>query len=256
MLSIFAFIVSGYKQVAKAETLDVAEGIINEQEEDLGLLLAILNQLNISATEYELECVAQKELPYMKGHSVFVIPKIVKIDDTEYYAATTLDVYILIVENETGKIIHHFYEKDSGGEYAVYFEHIEIDTAPYRLNNDTRAFGVRVSYNAHSRLHPYLREEISLFIPYGNLLVRVLKDYGIDGYRGEWDDHCEGEFIRTRSILTMSKEQTNGFYNIDVESTIENTVISLFDEDGWDCDTEETVTQSSQTLRYIDGEYK
>ena len=257
ILGIFAFIASSCKQTATAqiETLDVVEetnhDVIEEEDSDF-LLEKILKQLHISAKERELELITQKELPYMKGNSVFVIPKIVNGDE---YDVEIFDVYVLIVENETGKIIRNFYEKEGLVSDAVHLENIEIDTAPYRLNSETRAFGVRVNYRGSSRSNPYSSEEISLFIPRGDSsLARVLKDYKIAGFGGEWDTNCEGAFTETKSVLIMSNQQTCGFYNIEVKSTITDTVNELTEEN--DCDYEETVEYDSQILRYIDGEYK
>jgi hypothetical protein len=253
IFGIFALIVSGCNQIMKGqvETLDVTEGISREQEEDFdsALLGTILKQLHISVKECDYELITQKELPYMKSNSVFVIPQIVYIDEDD---TKVFDAYIVIVENETGKIIHHFYEKEAWTSDAIRLDNIEIDTAPYRLNKNTRAFGIRLKYIGSTRPNPYASTEISLFIPRENSLVRILKDYKIYEFGGEWDTNCEGGFSTTESIFIMSNEQTNGFYNIEVKSTITDAVNELIDDD---CIEEKTVTQNIQTLRYVNGNY-
>ena len=258
ILSIVTLFVSACGQATKkqAETVVVTETtnnevVLNEQEEnsDFVLLDKILEQLNISANEYDYELMAQKQLPYMKSHSVFIIPKIV---DKDEYDGKTFDAYILIVENETGKITNKFYEKESWISDAVRLENIEIDTAPYRLNDDTRAFGVRVKYTGSSRANPYASEQISLFIPHEDALVRVLKNYEIAGFRGEWDTNCEGEFTDKKEIFVIGEDKTNGFNNIIVKYTYTTQTNTKVDDN---CIEKEEVEQGKKMLRYTDGEY-
>ena len=212
---------------------------------DTSIFQNILKQLNISEDECETDLAVQKQLPYMQGYSAFVIPKIV--EQGEGYKI--FDVYILIVENETGKITHKFYQEEGWISDAISLENIKIDTARYRLNNDTRAFGVRCFYTGNSRPNPYSSEEISLFILRENTLVQVLNNYRVNEYRGDWNMDCDGEFIETKSVLAMSNEQTNGFYNIEIKSTITETIRD-------ECVDEVKVRQETKTLRYINGEYR
>ncbi len=231
-------------------TTIISNGYSNDNDRyDVAIFQNVLSQLNISENECEINLLTQKQLPYIKGYSVFVIPKIGEGDDD----FKIFDAYILMIENETGKITHKFYQEKAWTSDAVRLENIEIDTAPYKLNNNTRAFGVRCFYEGSSRPNLYASEEILLFIPREKSLVRVLKDYIITEYHGEWDTNCEGEFTAKKGIFVIGENKTNEFYDIIVKNTYTTQTNTKVDDD---CVSIEETSQSKETLQYVNGEYK
>ena len=144
----------------------------------------ILEQLDIKQDECFKELVIEKIIPYSNNESVIVIPKIAKIDGEDYDANYVFDAYIAIIENKSGRIISQFFEEKAWTSDAISLYKIEIDFAHYKLNAETRAFGVKIEYSGSSRVDPYSNDEISLFIQKDDKLERVLKNYSIKNFHG------------------------------------------------------------------------
>lgn len=209
----------------------------------------VLKQLNIKREDCYQELVVEKAVPYSKDKSVIVIPKIVEQDE----GFVTLDSYILIVDNRTGMILNSFHEEQAWTSDAVKLESIVVDFAPYKLNSTTRAFGIRTKYYGSSRPNPYSEEYISLFYPDNNKLIRVLKDFTVYSYNGEWDTNCEGEFHAVNKLLIISDQQTNSFSNIIAKVTYTTINRTLVNDD---CTDEEKVEKKTEVLKLKGEEYK
>jgi len=216
------------------------------------LTLEVMDELGIHLKDCEGSLFAEKILPYDDSLSVIVIPKIGKQEEGMY----TLDSYILIVNNKTGKTKHHYFESytTSGWESdAIYITKIAIDTAPYLVQENTRAFGVVIHNRSMSHPNPYSSSFISLFIPDGDRLKNILKNYETYTYGGETDTNCLGKFYSETKIIILSKNKTNGFFDLETKST--NAEI-IYKEKGNDCIESKTTTISKQTLKYSNGTYR
>lgn len=210
---------------------------------------AVLNQLNIKLEDCYEEFITEKALPYSPENTVMVIPRVTQKEED----FLVMDAYIVVIDNNTKNIINKYYEKDAWTSDAIMLNTISIDTAPYKLNETTRAFGVKLSYANSSRPNPYSESSISLFVPQDNTLVKVLDGYPIYTHHGEWDTMCSGQFESTQTVLIMSGQQTNGYNNITAKSTITTEITK---PKGDDCDSEESTENSSETLRFEDGKYQ
>lgn len=105
-----------------------------------------------------------------------------------------------------------------------------------------------------SHANPYEKETLSLFAKRGHELQKILSNYGVLDYGGEWDTDCQGEFHRTEKTLMLLDEQTNGRFNFLVNSKITQTVN---EEDGnGECISKETISTASTVLKYNGKEYK
>lgn len=241
--------IDGSEAIPADSTIQSADNDENSEGEASLYLDAVLNQLDIKLEDCYKGFITEKVLPYSTDMTVMVIPKIAHSEDDFW----VLDAYIVIIDNNTKNIVHKFYEKDAWTSDAIMLNSISIDTAPYRLNETIRAFGVRLSYANNSRPNPYSESLLSLFIPDGDKLVRVLKDYPVDTYHGDWDTRCAGEFTSVETVLIMSDKQTNGYNNIIAKGTITTEINK---PNGDDCDSEQSSKNTTETLRYEDGQYQ
>ncbi len=217
-------------------------------------LNTVLKQLKIKKSEVHQELFTQKVLPYDKGKSVLVIPKYdINEQDNEGHDYFVLDAYIVVIDNATGKIICKFIEPNAWTSDALMLSSISIDTGLYHLNNTTRAFGVRVSYNGSSRPNPFSETQLSLYIIDKNSLKLVLNNYSISRSGGEWDTNCAGEFEDRNSTFDIDKTQTNNYNNIIVKTT---TVKSISTPTNDDCVSKETTKKSTSKLIFNGKEYK
>lgn len=85
-------------------------------------------------------------------------------------------------------------------------------------------------------------------------LKKILSNYTVMEYGGEWDMDCLGEFLGSNAILTMSAEKTNEYFDINVEKTITET--KNFEDENGDCESKGEVTIQTKTLKFEAMEYK
>lgn len=211
-----------------------------------------LEQLHINAEACKTELITEKVLPYDKSKSIIVIPKIA-IEEEDGFS---LDSYILLVDNSTGKILNRFSEPhgENGWESdAVRLHRITIDTAPYKIKEGERAFGIRVAFSGSSQPNPYEYEALSLYLPYSDSLKCVLKNYEISRFNGEWDTRCTGYFTDQQKVLQLSTAKTNHYYNLTVTNTITETTNSFVKEE---CREQNKTTIEKHILRYRNGQYQ
>lgn len=219
------------------------------------LTLKVMDELDINIDDCEGSLFAEKVLPYNNDLSVIVIPKI-GIKDEEFEEVYSLDSYVVMVNNKTQIIKHLYFEsyKTSGWDSdAIYITEISIDTAPYLVQENVRAFGIIIQERSMSQPNPYSSNFISLFIPDGDKLQNILKNYEIYSFGGETDMNCLGEFVENTKILKMLKNQTNGYFDIETYS-INSEIVYTKKED--DCVESKKVKNSKQILKFSNGTYR
>lgn len=170
----------------------------------------ILKQLGLTEKELKEEFWAEKALPYAPAQTVVVVPKLIGEDEGMF----TLNAIVVVVNSQTGKIIQQFQEENTVFSDAVYISGFTIDTAPYMLTKEIRAFGIRAKYYGSSNPNPYSEVQLSLFIQEGAILRRILKDYVVESSAGEWNMECDGRFEDLKAILSFETEKTKGYFNL------------------------------------------
>lgn len=227
-----------------------------ESKTEFNLLATVLKNLNIEKENCKLDLVAIKESPTNPEETIIAIPEIVERDpnDESYYGFNS---YILIVDTNTGEIKQSYFETAKINGWisdAIILADIKIDIAPYRVSENKRAFGVRVYYHNNSQPNPFSYEAISLFIKKDNSLLKILNNYNAMEYHGESDTVCYGDFIAHTKVFIMSKEKTNGYFNILVKNTITET--KRRPDKNEDCIVSEVITSEVITLTLNNLEYK
>lgn len=216
------------------------------------LVSKVLAQLKIELTQCNEEFIREKQLPYNKSLSVVVIPKY-KEKEEDYF---TLDSYILLVNNKTGKIISKYFEDANDNEWvsdAMMLERIDIETNPYKIKSGVNAFAIVLGFRGSSNPNPYNNEHISIFEPKGTALRCVLKNFETETYGGEWDMHCAGKFKQELKTLSFSKNTTQGYYDVIVKSKIKNIVsVKVMD----DCKETVSTKTSIKVLKFKNGAYQ
>lgn len=231
---------------------------LNAFTQDSTLINRAIHQLDLDQSKIKTDLVVTKVRPNNPKETILVIPEIEVWEEDEYGSEYfELNSYILIVDSETGKINHKFYESSETNGWvsdAMILSDIIIDTAPYSISEKDRAFGIRVKHYTMSQPNPYRNETISLFVATDDVLKKVLSNYEVTSFFGEGDADCYGEFTRIESVLIISSKKTSGFYDVLVKSTITD-IESGRDEDG-ECNAVEKVTRAKSILKFNDKEYK
>lgn len=211
------------------------------------LIDTALDQLGLDKEACKLELATSKVKPNNPNETILVIPEIV--EESECFLH--LNGHVLVVETTTGKIIQQYVETKNTSEWysnAVRIDEISIDTAPYKLTDGKRGFGVRVTYTGSSKVNPYNQETLSLYIHDGKSLRQVLKNYSAYDYGGESDGNCEGEFVEYKKIFLISEQKNDGYYNIIVKNTTTRTKTHL--DHNNECIHNKTKTKNSKILKY------
>ena len=94
---------------------------------------------------------------------------------------------------------------------------------------------------------------LSLYVPDGDTLVKVLDDFEVSSFTGEWGMDCEGRYTTEKKVLLVSGNSTNGYYNLLIKNTIAHITSKA---KGEDCVEESEEKKEAQTLRYRDGKYQ
>ncbi len=216
-------------------------------------LNTILKQLKLTKKQCELSLIVAKPFPNNKNETIVVIPEIAK-EENGYYEFHS---HVLIVDTKTNKIIHKYYESAEDNDWisdAVMLAEIKIDTAPYMVSKNNRAFGVRVYVYNQSKPNPYSRESMSLFIKKTNVLNKVLDNHTMMEYSGEGDASCYGEFLRSEKIFIMTSNKTNGYYDVLVKNKL-TSITNNVDKNG-KCISENEVSLIKSTLKFDGYVYK
>jgi len=208
----------------------------------------VLKQLGIKRTEIKEELLTEKTLPNTTNQSVLVIPKLIGEDEGMF----TIDAMILVVNNQTGKILQRFSQENILESDAVAISEFIIDTAPYILSKEVRAFGIRVNYRNTSSVNPFYKTDISLYVQEGNQLKRVFGDYEISVENGErGSDECNSQQRQMNGIIALDSDSAHGYFNLIIKEKISMRIFQV-DATG---DCKETITEEHErkTVLYYNG---
>ena len=171
-------------------------------------LQIVKSLLNIN----EIEMAYEAKLPGTQNLYAWVIAiKEIEPPQDKDYSNSYL-IYTIVVD-EKDNLITKIEEKK---EYEDILGGVKIDTANYRLNNNTRAFGVRLTAKRVSRVVGSTDERISLMIFKDNVLKKILSDFPVfsDNKYEMFGDACSGAWDETTTVFIISDQKTRGFNNI------------------------------------------
>lgn len=166
----------------------------------------------------------------------------------------TDDLEVLVADTATGAIVAHRFEKSALQFDAVAIRGLAIDTAPYQLTPQQRAFGIRVDYDNMSRASPYGAKALSLYVMEGSTLRAVLGGLKVKESGGEWDENCAATMHEITRTIAMGAAGKSGYAALKVTSRTETTVSEL--KAGNCVDRTKTARPSAVTLQYENGRYE
>jgi len=225
---------------------------VHSQPRNEPLIEKVLSNLGIEKKDCFNHLLQTKIIPYSENETIVVIPKISEIDNEIGYVI--LDEYLLIVNSLSGEIKSKYIKEREWTSDAIMLRNIKIDTAPYWVNENIRAFGIRVNYEGSSNANPYGSEVLSLFYKKNDEIINVLNNFLVENSNGEWDTNCNGYFENHKKILIMSKNKSNNFFDIIINDNITKTTREEVDGDCKVINIEKG--KETTLLKYIDGKYK
>ena len=149
-------------------------------------------------------------------------------ETSEYPMEEDLELFIVSLKDK--KIVAHFVEKESvpnDADAAMRFESLKIDTAKYKLNKSTVAFGLRVITDLKTRSQRGRNEAISLYVYENGTIKKLLDNFSVSGDSGElFDGFCTGNFGRHEDVIIVNEKQvSNGLYSLIVKSNYESFIV-------------------------------
>ena len=225
-------------------------------EIEFNLTNMVLKNLNLKKENCNVDLIATQQNPENWDEIFFAIPEIsnTDINDETYF---TYNSHIVVADANTGEIKQHYFESSKTNDWvsdAVFLAEIKIDTAPYLVSKTDRAFGVSVYYYNRSHPNPYSYKSLSLYIKKEDTLLKMLNKFNIMESHGETDTVCYGDFTDTKKILIMTKEQTNGYFNILVKTKFTKT--KRRPDETNECIDIEEISKTKNVLKFSDGAYK
>ncbi|GAA3787910.1 hypothetical protein GCM10022271_20690 [Corallibacter vietnamensis] len=195
--------------------------------------------LKVNEKDLLIEKVTLKTFP--KEKTIIVLPIITnRYNECDY--CYDIDNNILIWNKKSKSFEANYTKKAEWTSDAVYLSSLKIDTAPYYLNKNIRAFGLRYSYSGSSRVNPYDSEIINLYYPKGNEIIEVLNNFELENTTGENNGTCENaSFETSKSILIMNDKFENKLNDITIKTNIKNYT---FDSE---CDKEIVKSESTKS---------
>lgn len=221
--------------------------------QEINHLAKILAQLNLDEQKCKVDLIVSKSFPNNTNETIIIIPEIVT-EDEGYFE---LNSHVLIVNTNTGVIKSKYFESSKTNNWvsdAVRLAQIKIDTAPYIITENVRAFGVRVYFYNNSHPNPYSKESFSLYKKEGITLKKVLNNFTIMEYSGETDTTCYGQFTKEEKLLILTKNTTNRYFNILIKNKI--TTTKNYENDNGECIRAKKAIINKTTLKYDTIEYK
>lgn len=215
----------------------------------------VIDELNLDRSKLIPSLQTFKILPKRPHEAIVVIPEIVEGSEEEHYFSLNTHIAYINVENK--QVLFHYFESSETNGWvsdAIVLQEIIIDTAPYTITENERAFGVKTHFVGSSRVNPYESEQLSLFIVANNNLQKVLHNFETMSNGGEWDGMCYGVFRDEEKTLIISEEKNNGYFDILVKHKITNNI--AFEDENGDCKSKDTITNKTSVLKFDGKTYK
>lgn len=224
-------------------------GILSGQDFDSIRLNNILKSLKLDKTKIREELCTEKKMPNTEDSYIAVIPVVIAQENNDY--VFTVRNYILIT-NANGTIKNKYLDPTEINSDAISLRSFTIDTGLYTIGTNIRAFGVKADFVGSSRPNPYDLSTMSMYYPEGKTFKKVLDQFTMDLYSGEWDTRCNGEFEDNHAYIIMGQSKTNNFTDLKIK-TISVTTINK-DVKG-ECESKETSKTSYKTLKFKNSYY-
>lgn len=193
----------------------------------------------------------------LQGRFIVVLP-LVRPGSEADMADFDLDVMVVQqVDNgntDRAKVVSRVFEESALSEDAVRIADIKVDTARYTLATDVRAFGLRIVRQGSSRANPFSSETLTLYVPHGAKLAKVLDKLETTLERGEWDTNCNGTFETVQGNLSIARTTSNGYADLVLHQTRSGTRSIAQGDEG--ITQERPAKFGSKTLRFDGTAYR
>lgn len=146
------------------------------------------NELKFNDTEYF--SFDLKQLPDNPKLSLVAVTKYVGKQEEGGFDC---ELILVLIETNSQKIIYKYVDKTKFSSDAIRLSSVTLDMANYSVSKNLKAFGVRSSYEGSSRANSYSNENMMLFIIQENKIHKILPDFEMSAFHGEYNMDCNYE---------------------------------------------------------------
>ncbi|KMQ60193.1 hypothetical protein ACM46_18375 [Chryseobacterium angstadtii] len=223
-------------------------GVLQGQEINSVRFENIIKSLKLDKVKIKEEFCTEKKMPNAENAYIAVLPILQGKEEEDFFVIRN---YIVITD-EKGGIKNQYFDPVEITSDAIMLRGLTIDTGLYNISSEIRAFGLKVYVQNGSQPNPYSSETISLYYPAAQTLKKVLNEFELSRYSGEWDTRCTGESDDDHSVIMMDKTKTNHFTDLKIKTISVNRKTK---EVNGDCKENETSKTSYRILKFKNGKY-
>lgn len=209
-------------------------------------LAQVLKQVNLEfSTKDLLSCKINPDHPQQTIMAYAIQESIAENENIEDF-----QLYLMQVKHENKRVLSFYPVHEKLVSDAISLDSIQLDTAPYKINDSNRAVALRLHYSGHSQPNPFSMKVLNLY----DLQNRktVLEGLIVERYRAETDTHCNADVEERKSLLMMQKTQSKNYYDIQVRSQMDHY---QYTGDRDNCKaSKHTLSQQSFVLKF-DGKH-
>lgn len=215
------------------------------EEEQLSWLI---DELKLNKDSIRLDLAAVKRHPASVDLTIVCIPSIVEYVCGE--ECWTADVYVALLNKRSKKITFQNFKRSLNSD-AVYPSKIWIDTAPYHVSPNKRAFAIRIEAQNDSRAASFSGEEFWLMLARPDKIERLLQldSKTFIAYGGGDCQDTEVHQQKSTFILT-DKINDNGYFDFVEKINYQHYFLTEECEDG-----KKEIKNYKNTFTYTDGQY-
>lgn len=209
----------------------------------------IVKQLKLQPSKIHTDLCVEKKMPNWEDSYIVVVPILLGPLENDGFSVKNT----ILITDSKGVIKNKYTDPTEFGSDAIMLTSFTIDTGLYNLNSNIRAFGISTNYTGSSKPNPYSASYISLYYPEQKTLNKILDQYQIYRFGGEWNMSCNGEFDENKSVIIVEKTKTNGFADLKIKT---ESIRILNKEINGDCNEDKTSKFSYKTLRFNKSVFK
>ncbi|MEJ8800958.1 hypothetical protein [Pontibacter sp. H249] len=207
----------------------------------------VIEELKLDKDSVLLDLAAVKRYPASVDLTIVCIPSIVEYADEDFWTA---DVYVALVNKRSKKIISQNFKRGLSAD-AISPSKIWIDTAPYTISPNERAFAIRIEAKNNSRAASFSGEQFWLMLAKAEKVERLLQlDSETSISYGGGD--CEStEIHKQKSTFVLSdKLNDKGYFDLVEKINYQHFFLTEECEDG-----KKETKNFKNTFKYKEGQY-
>jgi uncharacterized protein YdeI (BOF family) len=183
-----------------------------------------------------------KKMPNDQNLSILAIP-LLPLGQIEDGRMTINDLEILIVKNDSAEIVSSSYEEAvSAMTYAM-----SVDTANYKLNDNTRAFGIEIS---NKEGNDYATN-LSLYVVKDKNILKVASNIGTQIYHNFQSCSEKEKYDSLKRTIVVTATPTDGYNDLLINEKIDKEKQVSKTKHNDDCDVKKISSSTKKyTLKY------